>query len=444
MSGVSVDRHPDQDPASPAPSWRPVPQAPPAPAGEPEPQPLTAPAGDTSTALAATLRGAMHAAFLVLPVVGAVRAITADGVPAPLAILCAAVLAALYLLGSQRALRRGAAGRAATTDLLLPSAPWVLALTLAWMATTFVSASFVWIAFTLFFLVLFALGPVGGPLALVLVALWAIVSPVLGREQGLLGVGEILGPLIGAVFSLVAHAVYRRLLRETDRNRALVAQLRAAQAELADSERRKGVAEERQRLAQDLHDTLAQGLNSIVLMSRAARTAHPEAGAEFSRIEDAARSNLADARGLVRDLAARAPQDGLEQVLRGVIDRTEQPGTTTRFTLRTDGEPYVPPPAVVETVQRAAQSLVANVLQHAQAERCVLTLAWWPDRVSLDVVDDGRGFDPAAVRRRRDGGDGLALLRSRIAAAGGTVAIDSRPGEGTAVGISLPLTREDL
>ena len=91
MSGVSVDRHPDQDPASPAPSWRPVPQAPPAPAGEPEPQPLTAPAGDTSTALAATLRGAMHAAFLVLPVVGAVRAITADGVPAPLAILCAAV-----------------------------------------------------------------------------------------------------------------------------------------------------------------------------------------------------------------------------------------------------------------------------------------------------------------------------------------------------------------
>src|SRR5699024_7345036 len=210
------------------------------------------------------------------------------------------------------------------------------------------------------------------------------------------------------------------------------------------SERRKGVAEERQRLAQDFHDTLAEGLNSIVLMSRAARTAHPEAGAEFTRIEDAARSNLADARGLVRDLAARAPQDGLEQVLRGVIDRTEQPDTTTRFTLRTDGEPYVPPPAVVETVQRAAQSLVANVLQHAQAERCVITLAWWPDRVSLDVVDDGRGFDPAAVRRRRDGGDGLALLRSRIAAAGGTVAIDSRPGEGTAVGISLPLTREDL
>src|SRR5699024_12561159 len=106
--------------------------------------------------------------------------------------------------------------------------------------------------------------------------------------------------------------------------------------------------------------------------------------------------------------------------------------------------PYVPPPAMGEIVCGAAQTPVANVLQHAQAERCVLTLAWWRARVSLYVVDDGRGFDPAAVRRRRDGGDGLALLRSRIAAAGGTVAIDSRPGEGTAVGISLPLTREDL
>ena len=72
---MSVDPAPDQVPAQPA------------------------SAGDTSTALAATLRGAMHVAFLVLPVVGAVRAITADGVPAPRAILCASVLAVIYLLG---------------------------------------------------------------------------------------------------------------------------------------------------------------------------------------------------------------------------------------------------------------------------------------------------------------------------------------------------------
>ena len=435
-----------------------------------------APTGDTSTALAATLRGAMHIAFLVLPVVGAVRAITADGVPAPLAILCAAVLAVIYLLGSQRALRRGDAGRADTTDLLLPSAPWVLALTAAWMATTFVSPSFVWIAFTLFFLVLFALGPVGGPLALALVTLWAIVSPVLGRDEALLGVGEILGPLIGAVFSLVAHAVYRRLLRETDRSRVLVTQLRAAQAELADSERRKGVAEERQRLASDIHDSLAQGLNSIVMLSRAAGVAHPSAAEEFSRIERTARENLADARGLVRDLADRAPRTTLEQALREVIARVEALGGPTRWELRVDGTPIELAPEQVETLHRAAQSLVANVQRHAEAQRCVLTLAWWPDRVSLDVVDDGRGFDPSAVGwaaggaasgdaartsggaritpaagpavdapapDRAEGGDGLRLLRARMDRAGGTVTIDSSPGEGTSVGLTLPLRDQE-
>ena len=425
----------------------------PAPAPDPAHQAASADSStaDTSTALAATLRGAMHAAFLVLPVIGAVRAVTADGVPIPLALLSAAVLAGIYLLGSQRALRRGAAGRADRTDLLLPAAPWVLALTLAWMASTFVSASFVWIAFTLFFLVLFALGPVGGPLALALVTLWAIGSPVLGRDEAMLGIGEILGPLVGAVFSLVAHAVYQRLLHETDRNRVLVAQLRAAQEDLADSERRKGVAEERQRLASDIHDSLAQGLNSIVMLSRAAGAAHPSAASEFSRIEETARENLADARRLVRDLADRAPRTTLEQALRGVIASAESLGGTPRWELRIDGTPLPLEPAQVETLHRAAQSLVANVQRHAEAQRCVLTLAWWPDRVSLDVVDDGRGFDPAAVGTPAvapadgtSGGDGLRLLRSRLERAGGTVAIDSTPGEGTAVGLTLPLRPKEM
>ncbi|MGP9707525.1 MULTISPECIES: sensor histidine kinase [Brachybacterium] len=399
--------------------------------------------GDTASALAATLRGAMHVAFLVLPSVGALRAITAEAVTPALAILAAAVVAAIYLLGSQRALARGAAGRSTRTDLLLPSRGWVLTLCVAWMASTFVSAAFVWIAFPLFFLVLFALGRIAGPLVMWGVALWAVIAPVIAREQWSLGVGEILGPLVGAAFSLIAHAVYRRLLQETDRNRELVVQLRAAQAELADSERRKGIAEERQRLAQDIHDTLAQGLNSIVMLSRGARNAHPTAGVEFGRIEDTARENLADARRLVRDLADRAPQTTLEQALRAAISRAEalgDLGEQPRWELRIDGTPRELEPAQVETLQRAAQSLIANVQRHAEAQRCVLTLAWWPDRVSLDVVDDGRGFDPSAAPRRGEGegGDGLRLLRARMDRAGGTVTIDSAPGEGTTVGLSLP------
>ncbi len=393
--------------------------------------------------LATTLRGAMHLAFVVLLSIGAVRAITVDAVPAPAALGTAVVVALLYGLGSWLSWRRRGAREVGTADLLLPSRGWVLVVVAAWMGATLVSSAFVWLAFPLFFLVLFSLGTVAGPLALLVVAAWAVLAPLAVGDRDPLGIGEVLGPLVGAVFSLVAYAVWRRLLQEAERNRRLVAQLRAAQADLAESERRKGVADERQRLAQDIHDTLAQGLNSIVLMSRSARLAHPDAAAEFSRIEDTARENLADARHLVRELADHAAETTLEQALRSVVARADRTGTRTRIELRTDGIPDELPTQTVETVQRAAQSLLANALQHAQAQRCVLTLAWWPDRVSLDIVDDGRGFDPSTPPRSQGGGDGLRLLRSRITHAGGTVTIDSRPGEGTAVGISLPTRREE-
>ncbi|WP_341854105.1 hypothetical protein [Brachybacterium sp. GPGPB12] len=86
-----------------------------------------------------------------------------------------------------------------------------------------------------------------------------------------------------------------------------------------------------------------------------------------------------------------------------MIARVEALGGPTRWEPRIDGTPMELAPEQVETPHRAAQSLVANVQRHAQARRCVLTLAWWPDRVSLDVVDDGRGFDPSAVGRAADG-----------------------------------------
>src|SRR5699024_248671 len=189
----------------------------------------------------------------------------------------------------------------------------------------------------------------------------------------------------------------------TDRNRQLVRQLRAAQTGLADSERRKGIAEERQRLAQGIHDTLAQRLNAIVLMGRTARAAHPEATEECLRIEDTARANLADARRLMRDITNTAHPTTHEQRQRSVSSRAQQPVTSPDLALRIDGSPRELDHQSVETLHRAAQSLVANVQRHAEAQRCVLTLAWWPDRVSLDVVDDGRGFDPSAPTSGREG-----------------------------------------
>src|SRR5699024_7586814 len=152
----------------------------------------------SAASLAATLRGAMHLAFVVLLSVGAVRAHDVDGVSLPLTVLTAAAIAVIYGLGSRFALRRAQSGDAEWTDLLPPSRGWVLLLTLAWMAATIVSTAFVWIAFPLFFLVLFSLGRIAGPLALAGVALWAVLAPLISPYQGTLEVGESLRPLDGA------------------------------------------------------------------------------------------------------------------------------------------------------------------------------------------------------------------------------------------------------
>src|SRR5699024_38878 len=216
----------------------------------------------SAASLAATLRGAMHLAFVVLLSVGTVRAHDVDGAPLPLTLLAAAAIAVIYGLGSRFALRRAGSGEAEWTDLLLPSRGWVLLLTLAWMAGTIVSTAFVWIAFPLFFLVLFSLGRVAGPLALAGVALWAVLAPLVAREQGRRGTGEVLAPLVGRVSSPTPHAAHGRLRAETARSRQLVGKLQAPTGELAAPGRRRGIAEDRQRLAKDTHDTPARGLNS--------------------------------------------------------------------------------------------------------------------------------------------------------------------------------------
>src|SRR5699024_4661451 len=123
--------------------------------------------------------------------------------------------------------------------------------------------------------------------------------------------------------------------------------------------------------------------------------------------------------------------------------RAEVLGETPRWELRIDGTPGALPPAQDDTLHRAAQSLLANVQRHAHARRCLLTLPCWPGRVSLDVVDDGRGFDPEALTTGPEAGDGRRLLRSRRARAGGSVAIDSAPGEGTTVGLVLPTDTQE-
>ncbi|NJP82677.1 sensor histidine kinase, partial [Streptomyces sp. AA8] len=193
---------------------------------------------------------------------------------------------------------------------------------------------------------------------------------------------------------------------------------------------------ERQRLAREIHDTLAQGLSSIVLLARAAETASPEAAR--ARMREAGRTaadNLAEARRFVQALTPPALEEApLPEALRRVTERTV-PGAVFRL----DGDPCALPMETEVALLRLTQEALANVARHARADHTAVTIAFLDGQVTLDVYDDGIGFTPGdgpADGRRTFG---LHGMRERIAALGGTLTVESAPGEGTAIAAAVPV-----
>ncbi|WP_214411692.1 sensor histidine kinase [Sphaerisporangium fuscum] len=198
-----------------------------------------------------------------------------------------------------------------------------------------------------------------------------------------------------------------------------------------------GVLEERARLAREIHDTIAQGLSGIITQLEAAEQAMPDLVAVRKRValaKELARDNLQEARRSVDALRPRPLADaGLDAALAQVAERWSRTAGTTA-TVSVEGTPRPLPGEVGTTLLRAAQEGLANVAKHARAGRVAITLTYMDDEVTLDVFDDGTGFDPA-VRGR---GYGLAAMNERAAAVGGTLTVESAPGEGTALCLRIP------
>ncbi|MEU2185229.1 sensor histidine kinase, partial [Streptomyces thermolilacinus] len=130
---------------------------------------------------------------------------------------------------------------------------------------------------------------------------------------------------------------------------------------------------------------------------------------------------------------AGVPSDGAGAVEGGVPGR----GPRVRFSL--SGTPVPLPTPYEVALLRIAQSALANTVRHAAARRAEVTLTFMDASVTLDVVDDGCGFDPAVCVPSADGGFGLPAMRARADSLGGTFAVESAPGQGTAVAVTLPL-----
>ncbi|MGK5114258.1 MULTISPECIES: sensor histidine kinase [unclassified Geodermatophilus] len=323
-----------------------------------------------------------------------------------------------------------------------PASVWCLALVLIWAVLLSLAPSFAWIAVPLSFVALRVL-----PFAaagVVIAAMTAGVVVAWTLMQGELDATVVAGPICVAWLTVVA---YRALEREAASRQELVRELQEAQGDLVEAQHSAGVLAERARLSRDIHDSVAQALSSINLLLQAAErswTSRPAAARDHvAQAAGTARDGLEEVRRVVRDLAPSelgltGTGPALVAALRRTCDRAVS-GTGVHVDVHVDGTPVEVPADVATALLRTARGALANVVEHAAATTATVSLTYQPHVVSLDVRDDGVGFDPRRAAARGARGRGLPGIRDRAEQFGGTLAVESAPGEGTALAFSIPV-----
>ncbi len=275
-----------------------------------------------------------------------------------------------------------------------------------------------------------------------LALLGAVVTVILldpdGSAGNLLSVVPILGVawLIGQVSRANAQrtAGLRERAERLERERHI--------------EARAAVAEERARIAREMHDVVAHSLSVMVVQAEAAEAmldADPErARRPIAAVQDTGRQALGELRRMLGALRERADEDpalapqpglaGLDDLVRHVRDA----GLPVTVTVR--GEPRPLPPGVDLSAYRIVQEGLTNALKHAGPARATVGLEYGPRDLRIEVADDGRGHDPSS----NGGGHGLLGMRERVALYGGELVAGPReaPGRGFALTASLPLDAE--
>ncbi|WP_079178296.1 sensor histidine kinase [Streptomyces mangrovisoli] len=381
-----------------------------------------------------TLTWCLHLLVLGLLALTAGRAVVDGpahaGVIVAASVVCGLVYAAGSTLPRVRRSRRAAA-------------LWLAAVGVCWVGLLVLSPDAVWVAFPLYFLQLHLLPRRAGLAAVAATAAVAVAG--FAAHQDSFSPAMAIGPALGAAVAVAVVWGYQALYRESEQRRRLIEELVATRADLAAAQHTAGVLAERDRLAREIHDTLAQGLSSIQLLLRAAERALPHAPDNAARYVGQARQaavdNLAEAR---RFVAALTPPTLEGTNLAGALDRlcaatSARHPLTARFHLTGDPAPLATAHEVA--LLRIAQSALANTVAHAEATTADVTLTYLGDQVALDLVDNGRGFDPARlpVPNPEAGGFGLTGMRARAQALGGTFTVASAPDRGTALTARVPL-----
>jgi signal transduction histidine kinase len=317
---------------------------------------------------------------------------------------------------------------------------WVGTVTALWVALTVTAPSFAWTAVPLAFSALQVLAfryAVG-----VVVLMTAVVTVAWSRLTAEVDPTVIVGPIGIALVTVMA---YRALERESESRQRLLDDLTEAQADLAAAQHRAGALAERTRLSREIHDSVGQGLSSVNLLLTAAEQdwdRRPDAARDHVRTAAAtARDSLDEVRRVVRDLAPAALADDTSgEALPAALERVvEQSGPALDAQVRVHGVPVPVPTPVASAIVRTARGALANVVEHAEARRAVVSLTYHSDEVLLDVRDDGRGFMPGRSRQSATRGHGLSGIRHRAESLGGHTVVESAPGDGTTVSVAFPL-----
>ncbi|WP_461018104.1 sensor histidine kinase [Streptomyces daliensis] len=401
----------------------------------------------------------MHVTFFLLLGSSMARFVQRHGgeVRAPWVIALAVVLVVLYAAGPSR-------GAPAVPPLppggRVPWPPvrrliWLGAVVAVWAVLVELAPSFAWVAVPLFYAALRTLPPLAAYVLVGVLTVFVIIAQLtLARRFDL---DTVVGPAAVATF---ATAIFVYMRRQAARQRSLIDDLVRTRRELAATERREGTLAERQRLSMEIHDTLAQGLSSQRMLLQAAdRTWEADPDKARGHVRTAAsiaEHNLAEARRFVHDLAPvdLARGGGLPEALRTLAARESDGGLTVRVRVEDPSahDTALTPPAPLPTptplpdrvrsgLLRIAQGALANVREHSGARTAALTLTVLGDQVVLDIADDGCGFDPATLREAPTGtrGHGLPAIRARVRQLGGTLTIESAPGEGAVLSAAIPL-----
>jgi len=224
--------------------------------------------------------------------------------------------------------------------------------------------------------------------------------------------------------------------------RAEAAEMRAAHAERErESAARIAVAEERARIARELHDIVAHAVSMMVLQVGAVRhrlaDTLPDDREALEGVEQTGRTALAEMRRLLGamrrdgDELERTPQQGLGN-LGALAEQVSGAGLPVR--LHTEGEPYALPDALDVSAYRIVQEGLTNALKHARASQADVTVRYGSDELCIEVRDDGSGASPGD-----DTGYGLIGIRERVKVYGGQMTADSASGGGFVLSTRLPL-----